>query len=86
MARAAIEGRSVASVIDSGAVTGDADEQLASLPLARRMAAAHRLALGTNDETERAALLSAALWPTEPPPLTPERAADLGRDVWIEPE
>lgn len=60
----------------------DADEQLDRLPLARRMAAAHRLALATNDETERAAILSAALWPGWSPPLTTEREAELRRDVW----
>jgi len=60
----------------------DADEQLAQVPLQQRVEAAHRLVCGTNDHTERAALLAAALWPHWSPPLTAERQAQLAAEVW----
>ena len=60
----------------------DADEQLAEVPLQRRMAVAHKLVATTADADERKAMLAAALWPRWSPPLTAERQAQLGADVW----
>ncbi len=60
------------------------EQRLAGVPFQARMAAAHRLMPAIGDQDERKAMLAVLLWPDGPPPMTPERQAELGIDVWLE--